>query len=439
MSQDASNQDTKEPLFSWNFILAILINLCITTVFFTLVTAMAVYAASEFGAGETAAGFAASAFVVGALAARFFAGKYVNTLGRKPILVICLLIFTLASVGYPVISSYEWLITLRIFHGIALGFGQTALTAAVFDIIPRSRRGEGSGYYLLANSLPPALGPLAAIQLSAAYGYSGMFSVVSLISAIAFLFACLVRTPEVKQPGTPLRERLRLGPSDVIEPRAFSIALVAMLLGITFASVMTFLNGYAQSLGMTDAASIYFVVYAATMLVARLFMGRVQDRFGDNVVIMPALGAFIVSMSLLAWSPNQAVMVAAGVLAGFGFGAMLPAIQAIIASKLRTHRISIGISTFFIMMDLGFGFAPLALGPVVESFGYQVMYAGCAGVVVATLGLYWLVHGKFSVRQGVARRRARRWVNEATGVMPLVQQRKHDDATPAPRASTPSV
>ncbi|GFZ76415.1 MFS transporter [Nesterenkonia alkaliphila] len=420
MSQDAKDQDTKEKLFSWNFALAILINLCITTVFFILVTAMAVYAATEFGAGETAAGFAASAFVVGALGARFFAGKYVNTLGRKPILVICLLIFTLAGVAYPVIDSYGWLIALRLFHGIALGFGQTALTSAVFDIIPRSRRGEGSGYYLLANSLPPALGPLAAIQLTAVYGYTGMFTAVSLISALSFLFACLIRTPEVKQPGTPLRERLRLGPSDVIEPRVFPIAVVAMLLGLTFASVMTFLNGYAQSLGMTDAASIYFVVYAATMLVARLFMGRIQDRYGDNVVIMPALGGFIVSMGLLAWSPHQGVMIAAGVLAGFGFGALLPAIQAVIASKLRTHRISIGISTFFIMMDMGFGFAPLALGPVVEAFGYHVMYAGCAAVVVLTLGLYWLVHGKFSVRQGVARRRTRGWVNDATGVLPRV-------------------
>lgn len=435
------NQDTKEPLLSWNFVLAILINLAITTSFFILVTGMAVYAAIEFGAGQTAAGFAASTFVIGALAARFFAGKYVNTLGRKRILVICLALFTLAGLGYLTVDSYELLLVLRAVHGITLGFGQTALTAAVFDIIPRTRRGEGSGYYLLANSLPPALGPLLSIQLSERFGFEGVFIAVTLISALAFLAACLIDTPEVKLRGSTLREKLRLRPSDIIEPQAFSLAMLATLMGLVFASVMTFLNGYAQSLDMTDAASMYFVVYSAAMLIARLFMGKIQDRFGDNTVIFPALVTFVVSMGLLAWSPNQAVMIAAGVLAGLGFGSLLPALQATIASRLRTHRISIGMSTYFIMMDLGFGFAPLVLGPLVENWGYHIMYSCCAGVVLVTILLYWLVHGKFSVRQGVARRRAQGWVNDATGVMPLVPptDKDHDDGDPAPSAKTPTV
>lgn len=435
----AETPSTKPRLFTPSFLLAVVVNLLITTVFFTLVTGMAVYAADEFGAGETAAGFAASAFVVGALFARFFAGKYVNVFGRKRILVICLGAYAAAGIAYPMVGSFEGLLVLRALHGVALGFGQTALTAAVFDIIPRTRRGEGSGYYMLANSLPPALGPLAAIQLSEHYGYEGMFHMVTIISALAFLAACLMQTPEVKPIGVRLRDRLILRPKDVIEPGAFSIAFVAMLLGISFASVMTFLNGYAHSKGMVEAASLYFVVYSATMLLARLVMGKIQDRFGDNAVIYPALTAFTVSMTLLAWAPNAAVLVTSGVLAGFGFGSLLPAMQAIIASKLRTHRISIGISTFFIMMDIGFGFAPLFLGPLVEAFGYQIMYAGCVGLVVFTLVSYWWMHGKYSVRQGVARKRAHRWVNDATGVMPMVPPREKKNDDDAPSAKTPSL
>lgn len=431
------NQDTKEPLLSWNFLTAILINLAITTSFFILVTGMAVYAATEFNAGETASGFAASAFVIGALLARIFAGKYVNTLGRKRIMVSCLGLFALAGLGYLTVDSFELLLVLRVIHGITLGFGQTALTAAVFDIIPRTRRGEGSGYYLLANSLPPALGPLLSIQLSQQFGFEGVFIAVTLISALAFICACFINTPEVKRRGASWRERLRLRPSDIIEPRAFSIAVVATLMGLTFSSVMTFLNGYAQSMDMTDAASMYFVVYSATMLITRLFMGKVQDRYGDNLVIFPALIAFSISMGLLAWSPNQTVMIIAGVLAGFGFGSLLPAIQAIIASKLRTHRISIGISTFFIMMDLGFGLAPLLLGPVLEAWGYHVMYSCCTAVVVLTILLYWFMHGKFSVKQGVARRRAHHWVNDATGVMPLVPPQDNRTATSPEQPSAP--
>lgn len=424
MDQDTSLKgaaaEGKERLFTKDFVFATLINLIITTGFFTLVTGLAVYAATEFAAGETAAGFAASAFVVGALAARFFAGKYVNTLGRKRILVICLLLYTVAGVAYLWVESFELLILLRVVHGISLGFGQTALTAAVFDIIPKSRRGEGSGYYLLANSLPPAIGPLAAIQLSERYGFETMFIAVSIISAVAFGLAVMMDVPEVRPVGARMVDRLRLRPRDIIEPRAFSIALVAMLMGICFASVMTFLNGFARDRGMVDAASMYFLVYSAMMLITRLFMGKVQDRFGDNAVLYPTLTIFIGSMALLAWSPGQWAIILAGVGAGFGFGALMPALQAIIASKLPTHRISIGVSTFFILMDSGFGFAPLFLGPFVEARGYQMMYAACTAVVVLTVGVYWVVHGRFSVKQGVARRRSDRWVSDATGVMPRV-------------------
>lgn len=416
------SQQTPQRLFTKDFVLAIFINLLITTVFFVLVTGLAVYAASEFGTGETASGFAASAFVVGALCARFFAGKWVNTLGRRITLILCLAVYTLAAILYPLAHTFELLIGLRLIHGMALGFGQTALTAAVFDLIPRHRRGEGSGYYLLANSLPPALGPLIAIQLTEAYGFQSMFTTVTIISAVAFLLAVFIEVPEIRPTGVRLRERLMLSPRDVLEPKVLPIALVAMLLGISFASVMTFLNGYAQSQGMQNAASIYFVVYSVAMLIARLFMGKMQDRFGDNAVIYPALSSFLVSMVLLTWSPNESLLILAGVLAGFGFGSMLPALQAMIASKLRTHRISIGVSTFFILMDTGFGFAPLFLGPFVEAWGYQMMYAACCGVVVLTVALYWLVHGRYSVRRGLARKRTHNWVNDATDIMPYVRK-----------------
>lgn len=409
-----------ERLFTKDFIFATCINLIITTGFFALVTGMAVYAAGEFAAGETAAGFAASAFMIGAVFSRLFAGKWVNTLGRKPILVTCMFLYTLAGVAYLWVDLFAVLIALRLAHGVLLGFAQTALTAAVFDIIPKTRRGEGSGYYLLANALAPAIGPLAAIQLSERYGFAEMFIAVAGLSAVGFLLALPLRVPEVRPARATILQRLRLSPRDVIEPRAFSIAMVAMLLGICFAAVMAFLNGFARSEGYLEAASIYFLVYAGAMLITRLFMGRIQDRYGDNALVYPTLAVFIASMSLLAWAPDQWTIILSGALAGFGFGAMMPAMQAIIASKLPTHRISIGLSTFFIMMDAGFGFAPLLLGQFVEVWGYQVMYAACGGVIVISLGLYWLVHGRYNVKQGTARKRRHRWVNEATGVVPQV-------------------
>ena len=408
MAQDeTTDETTKEPthrLFTRDFVLAIVINLFLGMVFFMLVTGLAVYAVEEFAAGQTAAGFAASSFVVGALFARFFAGKYVNFLGRRRTVIVCLIAYVLAGLAYLWVQNYEMLIVLRVVHGMSFGFGQTALNAAVFDLIPRERRGEGAGYYMVANALPPAVGPLMTIQLTQNYGFWAMFIAATVLPAIALIAALVIRLPENKPRGLGLRERFLLRPGDIIEPSAFSTASVAMLLGIGFASVMTFLNGFAQTEDMVDAASAFFVVYAAAVLTSRLFSGRMQDRLGDNAVVYPALVLYIISLALLAWTPNEIVLLVAGVLAGLGFGSLLPVLQAIIASALPPHRVSIGISTFFILLDLGFGVAPFLLGPLVQFASYRVMFGVCAGFVLITTVLYWAVHGRYNVRQGVSRR-----------------------------------
>lgn len=409
VTPDSPEENQDEPfmgrprLFTRDFLLATGVNLGLAMVFYMLITGLAVFAAEQFGAGETAAGFAASAFVVGALFARIFAGKYVDFLGRRRTVWACLIIYVLASMSYIWADSYELLIVLRVLHGIAFGFGQTALTTAVFDLIPVSRRGEGSGYYMLANALPPAAGPLLSFQLTDLFGFWAMFLGATVVSGIALLAALFIRLPE-RPPTGRLREKLRLRPSDILDRRAFTPAVVMMLLGTSFGSVLTFLNGYARSIEMVDAASVYFVVYAVAVLVSRFFAGRIQDRQGDNVVVYPAILMFVVSMVLLAWAPSPSVVILSGVLAGLGFGSILPVLQAVAAAAVPPHRVSIAVSTFFIFLDSGFGLSPFLLGPMLELWGYRPMYWICAGVVAATLVLYWILHGRHDVRQGVARR-----------------------------------
>lgn len=393
-------------LFTRNFLLGVCVNLFTATVWFVLITTMAVYAATEFAAGQTAAGFAASAFVFGALAARLVAGKYSNVLGRNRTLVVCMIIFAVASMGYFWVDSYGLLIALRVLHGASIGFGQSALNAGIFDLIPAERRGEGAGYYLVANSLPHAVGPLSALQLSQRFGFDAVFLMATCLAGLALLAALIIRLPENRPPGR-IRDHLGLRPGEIIDPKAAPIALVMLIVGVAFSGINTFINGYSRSLGMVDSASAFFVLYASVVLLSRLCVGRLQDRYGDNAVIYPALVAFSAGLALVAWVPNAPVLLAGGMLLGFGFGSMLPSVQAIIAAKLPPHRTSIGISTSFIFMDIGFATSPFILGPLLDSLGYQPMYGIAAGIGLCALAVYYLVHGRFDIRQGQRRRRPR--------------------------------
>nr|WP_255316804.1 MFS transporter [Nesterenkonia sp. Act20] len=378
--------------------------MCFGMVFFMLVTGMAVYAASEFSVGQTAAGFAASAFVVGALVSRVFAGKYVDFLGRRRTVLVTLVFFVLASVAYLVVDSYAVLILVRMVQGAAFGFGQTALNAGVFTLIPPSRRGEGAGYYLVANSLPQALGPLLGIQVSQSLGFPALFITASALAALALVLALWIRLPEMPPTQQTLRRRLMLKPRDIFERRAIPVALVGMMLSVGFASVITFLDSFTRGENMDNVGSLYFVIFAAVVLITRLFVGRLHDYYGDNTVIYPTVVMFFGAMALLAWSPNETVVLLSAVLAGFGHGSLLPVLQATIASAVPAHRVSIGLSTFLIFMDSGVGLSPLLLGPLADLGGFRFMYGACAGLILAAMVVYWLLHGRYDVRQGTPRR-----------------------------------
>lgn len=373
-------------------------------IFFMLITGMATFAAVEFSSGQTSAGLAASAFVVGALFARIFAGKYVDFMGRRRSVLVCLVVYTLAMVAYLAVDSFAVLILIRVIHGATFGFGHTALNAGVFAMIPAERRGEGAGYYLIANSLPQALGPLLGLQISQAYGFQALFIAASILSVVSLLLALWMHLPESPPPGQRLREHLKLAPRDVLDRRALPIALIALLLSIGFASITMFLDSFSRVENMTNVASMYFVVFAIVVLLTRLFVGRLHDHYGDNAVIYPAIVMYSGAMALLAWSPTELVVLASAVLAGLGHGTLVPVLQATISSAVPAHRLSIGLSTFAILSDVGTGLAPFFLGPLAEAGGYRLMYAACAGLIVVAFVAYWVLHGRYDVHQGRRRR-----------------------------------
>src|SRR5690606_34718610 len=147
-------------LFTRDYFLAFTVLLASYIVFISLMTFMALYAAERFQANDTAAGFAASSFVLGAGLVRLVIGKYLDFIGRKRTLIISLAIFVICSLLYPLIDHYALLIITRLVQGTMFGIISTAVTSAVIDIIPPSRRSEGLGYYALAATFGMAIGPL---------------------------------------------------------------------------------------------------------------------------------------------------------------------------------------------------------------------------------------------------------------------------------------
>jgi MFS family permease len=350
-------------LFTRDFLLAGVANLFISMVFYLLMTSMALYAVDRFQASDSAAGLASSVFVIGSVIARLFAGKLLRTMGRKRLAILALGIFALASVFYIFSSTLFLLLIVRLVHGMAFGMGNTAIATAVQSIIPPARRSEGTGYFGLSTTLSTAVGPFLAVLLSGNGNYTAVFVFCTAFSTAALLFTLLVRMPE-------------------------------LICGVAYSGIISFLAPFLISKSMAEAASWFFIVYAVTVLVSRLFAGRIQDRRGDNAIMYPLLLLFVLGMAALAFDPSTLSVAAAAAFTGFGFGALLPCAQAIAVTAVAPAELGVATSTFFLMLDVGIGFGPVALGMLIPHLGYTGMFGILTVLSVLGIALYFQVHGR---------------------------------------------
>ncbi|WP_029089609.1 MFS transporter [Brevibacterium album] len=384
----------EQKLWTRTFVIGIVVNLFMAVVFYLLMTTMAMYAVDRFRASETGSGLASSAFIIGAVAGRVLAGKFLDFIGRRRLLIISMAVFAVAGIAYVPVGDFALLIVLRLVHGAAFGMGNTALVASIQSVIPGHRRAEGNGYFGTATTLATALGPFLGVWLSGRYGFEVLFWLSSL-SGLAAMLAALLYTVEEREPGPEERARKwSLHPSTFVDAPSLRVGAVMCVAGAAYSAVLSFLAVHTAEIGLPGASGTFFLVFAVGSLAARLFAGRVQDRFGDNIVLVPVFISYGAGMIVVAEAHTVWMFGLAGLLVGLGFGCLLPSLQAILISRTPAARVGVATSTFYLMLDFGTGVGPVFLGPVAAAGGYSAMYWLCGGLVVVAAVVYALVHGR---------------------------------------------
>jgi predicted MFS family arabinose efflux permease len=129
-------------------------------------------------------------------------------------------------------------------------------------------------------------------------------------------------------------------------------------------------------------------------LISRPFSGRLLDVKGANYVMSPAFILLTAGMLILGSAHSSFTLLLAGSLIGLGFGNMQSCTQAIAIKMTSPERMGLATSTFFIFLDAGLGLGPYLLGFFIPTISYSILYMMLGVVVLASSGLYFLLHGK---------------------------------------------
>lgn len=170
-------------------------------------------------------------------------GPVADRYGRRPVLLVGLSLYVLASVGTALAGSIDLLIVLRALQGAALAAAVVCGRAMVRDLYEPAQGAQVmarglTGLGLIAVASPP-LGGL----LTAWWGWRSAFGAIALLSTVTLLFVAL-RLPETQpqrnlaalQPGPLLRTWARM-------PRHRAFAGYAGLSSCSYAGLILYLAG----------------------------------------------------------------------------------------------------------------------------------------------------------------------------------------------------
>ncbi len=439
--------EKKHPkLWTRDFVLGTVVNFVLCANYFMLMVVMTSYALDVYHAPASLAGFCASIFIVGTLVARFTTATVMARFGQKRTLVVGAAAEIALTALYFLGASLPLLLTVRFVHGFAYGTCSTAIATIVTAMVPPERKGEGIGYYMLSVTLGAALGPFTGIFLSNNFGFGTLFAIAMVVAAVSVPCALTLSRPatdrrlraskasktaakfaekqaesaaldeiageesaapaeerreeqaaeSLRVPSTHLEQRVtatvqRSWLARFIEAPVLPISLVAGLIFFGYSALLTFLTPYATELGLSRAASVFFVAYALSMFITRPFTGVAFDRYGPHPVMVPAFIAFSIGMVVVAFMANDWMLLGGAMILGFGVGTVQSCGLAMAVRETPDDRLSVANSTFYMLLDVGVGVGPLFLGLIQPAIGYSAMYLLMAAVGILALALFLVV------------------------------------------------
>ncbi|WP_449619953.1 MFS transporter [Robertmurraya sp. Marseille-Q9965] len=344
----------------------------------------------ELGGNDQLIGIVVGIFTFSALLVRPFAGKALETRGRRFVYAIGLSIFVLSVGSYGLIHSLVFLFIMRMVQGVGWGYSTTASGTIATDLIPVHKRGEGMGYYGLSGNIALAIGPTLGLALAGKISFTQIFLICAVLGFIALIFSSLIRYKKIEPVNIPQKKW------DLFEKSAIPPSLLLFFITVTFGGIASFLPIYAAQ---KDVSGIewYFLFYALALLLSRTFAGKLYDKRGHQAVFIPGTAMVIIAMLLLWWLPNSPILYLAGIMYGLGFGTVQPALQAWSVKDAPIHRRGMANATFFSFFDLGVGIGAICFGQIAFFFGYSSIYLISAVSVFVSILLYLLILRKSRV------------------------------------------
>ena len=132
--------------------------------------------------------------------------------------------------------------------------------------------------------------------------------------------------PVILGASMPFRPQAGARRIDVFEASVLPVTAAVFFLFVAYGGITTFVPLFAAAIKVNSG--VFFLAYAATLVLLRPLAGRLSDWYGETVVLVPTLVLTMAALLALSFSTGLSGVVLSAVLYGLGFGSAMPVLQA---------------------------------------------------------------------------------------------------------------
>ena len=382
-------------LLNKNFLLIILAAAGLSFGAAIFVSTIPVYTEKISGSSQWAGGMT-GIFSFAALLARPISGHYIDRINRGIVAFIGAFLCLVGCLLYNVAGVIAVLVLIRAVHGFGFGLGTTASNTIAVDMVPFSRRVEGLGIYGLSMTIPQAIAPAIGLpMISEPNGMLNLTLISGALLAVTLIALVLIKYPKhevvhKKSHGTNAEKSEKLGGHIAKSiPSAIMVILFSMVQGavLSFIAIFAFDIGY-QSIGL------FFTFSAVGMVIARLFAGKLGDKYGLRFIMIPSLIILFLAILGVTFAFNEIFMIAMGFPYGLALGSIIPGFNVQMLNLFPDSRRGFANSLYFICIDLGIGGGSILWGIVADLIGYQGIFVASTVLCILLIAGYTLIKEK---------------------------------------------
>lgn len=202
--------------------------------------------AADLNASEAQLHVAFSIYLAGMATTMLFAGKFADSVGRKPVAIFGAIVFAISSMLGGIVTSAEPFLAVRFFQGVGAGSCYVVAFAILRDVLDDQKRAKVLSMMNGITCIVPVLAPVIGHLIMTVYPWPSLFTTMAIMGVVVCLLSVLVlkeTKPKVTESvlaKASLSETSQSTSTETFRDPLFVSRVIMTSLGVT--AILTYVN-----------------------------------------------------------------------------------------------------------------------------------------------------------------------------------------------------